>query len=160
MINIIVAAGEDGAIGKNGGLIWHIPADLKHFKKLTTGYPIIMGRNTWESLPKQPLPGRRNIVVTRNTGYMAEGAEVSPTPEEALKLCGEEDSFIIGGEQIYRAMLPFADKLYLTEIKGECQDADSYFVFDKGDWEATETGEWEQTDEGVEYRFMTLIRRE
>ena len=101
MIHIIVAVGNQGEIGYQNQLLCHLPADLKHFKELTTGHTILMGRKTWDSLPKKPLPNRRNIVISRNKELQLEGAEVFTSPEEALKNIGiGEDVFIIGGEQI------------------------------------------------------------
>ncbi len=162
-VNIIVAAGKDGAIGKAGNLIWRIPADLRRFKALTMGHPIIMGRKTWESLPKRPLPGRRNIVVTRNAAFEAPGAEVVTSPAEALELCYGKDSippFVIGGEEIYKAFMPLATRVYLTEIDGECPDADAHLPFplNPDEWKAEEIGESEVTPEGVRYRYVTYGR--
>lgn len=171
-VNIIVAAGKDGAIGKAGNLIWRIPADLRHFKALTMGHPIIMGRKTWESLPKRPLPGRRNIVVTRNAAFEAPGAEVVTSPAEALELCygnhcGEASlgteclvPFVIGGEEIYKAFMPLATRIYLTEIDGECPEADAHLPFplNPDEWKAEEIGESEVTPEGVRYRYVTYGR--
>lgn len=155
MINLIVATGSDGSIGKNGDLIWHIKDDLRRFKTLTMGHPVIMGRKTWESLPKRPLPGRRNIVLTRSQDYQAgEGAETFSSIDRALEECKNENPFIIGGEQIYETMLPRADRIYLTEIKGECPEADAWFHINRDEWEAIETGEWQLTPDGTEYRFM------
>ena len=114
-MNIIVAAGADGAIGLNEDLIWRIPADLRRFKTLTMGHPVIMGRRTWESLPKRPLPGRRNIVLSRDAAFHAEGAETAHSPEEALALtAGSDIPFVIGGESIYKAFLPMAERIMLT----------------------------------------------
>lgn len=113
-VNMIVAAGKDGAIGKNGDLIWHISSDLKRFKALTMGHPVIMGRKTWESLPKKPLPGRLNIVVSRNPDFIAEGARVVTTPEDALGVSGDSSPFVMGGEQIYKAFMPYVTKIFLT----------------------------------------------
>ena len=125
-IHLIVAIGEDGAIGKNGDLIWKISDDLKNFKKLTTGHPVIMGRKTWESLPKKPLPQRRNIIVTRNKDYMAEGAEVVHSVEEAMKLTADEEPFVIGGAEIYNAFIPYVTHFHLTKVFDSCTDADTF----------------------------------
>lgn len=181
-LNIIVAAGRDGAIGRGGNLIWRIPADLKRFKALTMGHPVIMGRKTWESLPKRPLPGRRNIVVTRNVAYDAPGAELATSPEEALLLCQGERSagegireaekdvasvetgsapFVIGGEEIYKAFLPVATRIYLTEVEEDCQDADARLPFplDPEVWITEERGDAAVTPDGVAYRYVTYGRR-
>lgn len=156
-VNMIVAAGKDGAIGKNGDLIWHISSDLKRFKSLTMGHPVIMGRKTWESLPKKPLPGRLNIVVSRNPEFIAEGARVVASPEDALTLAGQSEPFIMGGEQIYRAFMPYVTKIYLTEIDAECKDADARLPFppESAKWNVEESGDAEKTAEGLVYRYVT-----
>ena len=158
-VKIIVAIGEDGAIGRNGELIWKIPADLKRFKTLTTGHPVIMGRKTWDSLPKKPLPGRRNIVITRSKDFNPDGAFVVNSPQEALRVTEEESPFIIGGAEIYKLMLPYATELFLTEVAEKCEDADSYFHIDlsKG-WYKIEESDIEKTPEGLNYRYVTYKR--
>lgn len=160
-VNMIVAAGRDGAIGRGGDLIWHIREDLRRFKSLTMGHPVIMGRKTWESLPKRPLPGRRNIVVSRNVEFAAEGAEVMTSPEEALAKCQGESPFIMGGAQIYEAFIPHVTRIHLTEIDDTCQDADAHILFPlpENEWEATETTESAVTPDGVSYRYVTYRRR-
>ncbi len=170
-MNIIVATGADGAIGLKGNLIWRIPADLRRFKTLTMGHPVIMGRLTWESLPKRPLPGRRNIVVTRDASYQVEGAEVVHSPEEAVALVAADASdgkgisegmpFVIGGESIYKAFLPMAERIYLTEIEASCPEADARFPFplDPATWELEEASATETTPEGITYRYATYRRR-
>ena len=116
-IALVVAVSRNGIIGRDGGLPWRLPSDLKRFKALTMGKPVVMGRKTWEGLPIKPLPGRRNIVVTRQAGFSWDGAEAALTLEAALQLAGEcEEIAVIGGGEIYRAALPFADRLYLTEV--------------------------------------------
>jgi dihydrofolate reductase len=127
MISIIVAIAENMAIGKNNDLLWHIPADLKRFKLITSGHPVIMGKRTWESLPRRPLPNRRNIVITDQAGEMIEGAEMAYSIEEAIALCKPEDeNFIIGGASVYRQFLPHADRLYLTFVH-KAFEADVFF---------------------------------
>ena len=160
-VNIIVASGRDGAIGRSGDLIWRIPADLRRFKALTTGHPVIMGRKTWESLPKRPLPGRRNIVVTHDGRYEAPGAETASSPEAALALAGDEEIFVMGGATLYDAFMSLATRIYLTEIEGACPDADARMAFppDPEVWEKTEEGDPEITSEGVEYRYVTYHRK-
>jgi dihydrofolate reductase len=117
MISLIYAQSRNGIIGRDGGLPWHISSDLKRFKELTTGKPVIMGRKTWDSLPRKPLPGRMNIVVTRQNGFSDEGAVVANTVGEALKVAGDVPEIcVIGGAEIYRQFLPLAQRIYLTEI--------------------------------------------
>ncbi|MFT6761307.1 MAG: dihydrofolate reductase, partial [Psychroserpens sp.] len=117
MISMIVAADENNTIGKDNDLIWHLPDDLKFFKRMTSGHTIIMGRRTFESVGK-PLPKRINIIITRDTSYTQEGCVVVHSLEDALKEASktDENPFIVGGEQIYRLGLPIADLVYLTRI--------------------------------------------
>ncbi len=115
-ISLIAAVARNAVIGRDNALIWHIPADLAHFKKITHGHPIVMGRNTWESIGR-PLPGRRNIVITRQQRYAAAGAETAASLAQALELCAEApEVFVIGGAQVYAEALPLAHRLWLTEI--------------------------------------------
>lgn len=133
-ISIIAAVGKNLELGKGNDLIWHFREDMKFFKKMTTSNTVIMGRKTFESLPKA-LPNRRNIVISSNDSYDAPGCEVVTSVEDALKLAGEDNIFIIGGGRIYEQLLPLADNLYLTEIDAECNDADTYFpAFNKADY--------------------------
>lgn len=116
LVSLVVAVSRNGVIGRDGGLPWHISSDLKRFKEITMG-KVIMGRKTWESLPRKPLPGRRNIVITRQPDFAAEGAEVVANAEAAMKLCaGSEEVAVIGGGEIYRLFWPLANRLYLTEV--------------------------------------------
>jgi dihydrofolate reductase len=127
MISFVVAVSKNGVIGREGGLPWHISSDLKRFKEITMGKPVVMGRKTWESLPRRPLPGRRNIVITRSKDFVADGAEVAATPEEALRLSGDvPEVAVIGGGEIYRLFWPLVDRLYLTEVDLEVS-GDTYF---------------------------------
>ena len=129
MLSLIAAVARNRAIGKNNQLLWHLPEDMKHFRETTRGKPVVMGRKTWESLPEKfrPLPGRQNIVVSRDPAYKAHGADLAGSLEGALALAGgAEEVFVIGGEQLYRAALPFADRLYLTEVELE-PEADAFF---------------------------------
>ncbi len=135
-ISMIAAVGKNLELGKNNDLIWHFKEDMKFFKETTMGHPVIMGRKTFESLPKA-LPGRKNIVISTNPEYKADGAEVVASVEEAIKLAEAEntEAFVIGGGRIYTEFLPYADNLYLTEINAECPDADTYFPeFNKSDY--------------------------
>ena len=155
-LNLIVAIGKKGEIGKDGDLIWKIGADLKRFKALTLGHPVIMGRKTWESLPKKPLPGRRNIILSRRSDFKPEGAEVISSVDEALKLTQGESPFVIGGAQVYEAFLPYVTRLYLTEVDDTCADADSFLNLNlNAGWEITEESETQTTPEGISYRYVT-----
>ena len=127
MISIIVAIAENLALGKNTDLLWHIPADLKRFKQITSGHPVIMGKRTWESLPRRPLPNRRNIVITDIPGEQIEGCEAVYSIGEAIAKCNaDEENFIIGGASVYRQFLPHANRLYLTFVK-KSFEADVFF---------------------------------
>lgn len=128
MISIIAAISENRTIGKNNRLPWHIPEDLKRFKSLTLGHPIIMGRTTFESIRK-PLPGRTNIIVTRNKEFKAEGCVICNSLNEAINVAkrnNQGEIFIIGGGQIYEQAIEFADKIYLTIVKGS-YEGDAFF---------------------------------
>ena len=131
MTRLVLIAGvaRNGAIGKDDALPWRLPEDLKHFKQHTLGWPVIMGRRTWESLPPafRPLPGRRNLVVTRQADWRAEGAEPAHSLDAALQRVGDsERAFVIGGAQLYAEALPRADELLLTEIDADFE-ADAFF---------------------------------
>lgn len=158
---MIVAIGLDGSIGRKGNLIWKIPEDLKHFKAITTGHPVIMGRKTWESLPKRPLPNRRNIVLTRRQDYDAPGAETVYSVKDALEATKDLEPFIIGGEEIYKAFMPFVNEIFLTRIETSCDDADAFLELDlKDSWEKVEESESFRAPEGVTYRYERYIRKE
>lgn len=133
-VSMIAAVGKNLELGKNNDLIWHFKEDMKFFKDTTMGHTVVMGRKTFESLPKA-LPGRKNIVISSNAEYQAQGATVVTSVEEALQIADNEEIFVIGGGKIYAEFLPYADKLYLTEIDAECADADIYFPqFNKSDY--------------------------
>ena len=126
-VSIIVAIAENNAIGNNNELLCHLPEDLKYFKKITSGQTVIMGKKTWFSLPKRPLPNRRNIVLTDIPDEIIPGSETVRSIEEALDICdADKENFIIGGGTVYRQFLPFAQKLYITHIYHEFE-ADTYF---------------------------------
>ena len=128
MISIIVAIAENYAIGKKGDLLCHLPADLKHFKEITSGSTVLMGERTFFSLPKHPLPNRRNIVLTDVAGKTFDGAEAVYSLDELVaKISPEEEAFVIGGGMVYRQMMPSADKLYITHIHHSWEDADTFF---------------------------------
>ena len=125
---MVVAVSRNGVIGREGALPWHISSDLKRFKEITMGKPVVMGRKTWESLPKRPLPGRRNIVLTRTPGYRAEGAEVAVSAAQAQALCRDaEEVAVIGGGEIYRLFWPLAQRLYVTEVDAVVDGGDTHF---------------------------------
>jgi len=128
MISIIVAVGKNRAIGQNNQLLWHIPEDLRHFREKTMGKPVIMGDKTFLSIGK-PLPGRRNIVVTLDPDFMAEGVEISNSLDDVLEAAKKspEEHFVIGGGQIYALSLPHAQKLYVTEVDDSPTSADTFF---------------------------------
>jgi len=132
-VSLVLAIGENNAIGQGKALPWYLPADLKRFRALTWGHPILMGRKTHESIGRV-LPGRRNLVITRNADYHASGAEVAHSLDEALALCaGEPEVFVIGGAELYRQALPLADRAYLTRVAA-APAADTYL--DAIDWSA------------------------
>jgi dihydrofolate reductase len=131
MISIIAAVGKNNELGKGNTLLWHMPADMKYFRDITRGHTVIMGRKTFESL-KGPLPNRKNIIITRNKTHIRHGVYVSHSLEEALTsartpLAEVEETFIIGGAEIYKQALPLADKLYITHIDAEDKEADTFF---------------------------------
>jgi dihydrofolate reductase len=162
-ISMIAALGaRNRALGKDGDLLWHIPEDLKRFRELTCGHPVVMGRKTWESLPESvhPLPGRVNFVVTRQSGYEAKGATVVAGLETAIEAAkfapGGEEVFVIGGGEIYAAALPHANRLYLTLIDDE-KEGDSFFPeYEKEFTKETfrEDREWN----GIKYSWVNLER--
>lgn len=134
---IVVAVAHQGAIGRGNTLLWHLPADLKRFKALTTGHTILMGRKTFDSLPKGALPQRRNVVISRQTASLP-GAEVYPSIEQALEILQplDEEVYIIGGGEIYRQLLPRVDKIYLTRVDATFPDADVFFPeLNEAEWE-------------------------
>jgi len=159
-IQAIVAVAADWAIGRGGGLLCHLPADLKHFKQVTMGHAIVMGRKTFQSFPHGALPGRQNIVLTRDSGWHAEGVTVAHSLEQALQAATTNDVFIIGGEQIYRQALPIVTTIHLTHIHARWDDADAYFPqLDPHEWRVTDI-ERHTADErnAHDYDFITLKR--
>ena len=134
MISLIVAASRNGVIGANNRLPWHLPADLKRFKQLTMGHPILMGRKTFESIGT-PLPGRTNLVITRQKDYQCCGATAAHSIEEALLICeNEKEIFVIGGAEIFRQALSFADRIYLTRIEKDFEGDTLLFEIDPKAW--------------------------
>lgn len=157
---MIVATDPNKGIGKGNDMPWHISSDLKRFKELTTGHSIVMGRKTWESLPKRPLPNRLNVVLTRNLGFKAEGAEVIHSIDELEKLNLKGEIFIIGGAEVYKLFYPQVSNLYLTRVK-ETFDCDTYLDFlEMEDWETINKSKI-LTDEksGALFQFIDLKRK-
>jgi dihydrofolate reductase len=150
-IVLVVARAENGVIGRDGTLPWHLPEDLKRFKALTMGGPMVMGRKTFESLPKL-LPGRRHIVITRDANWSAEDAEVAHDPEEALALAGEGRLSVIGGAEIFRMFGDRAGRVELTEVHGD-PDGDTFLPAFGPEWQET----FREDRDG--YSFVTLERR-
>lgn len=155
-LHLIYARAANGAIGKDGVMPWHLPEDLAHFKRTTLGSPVIMGRKTWESIPARfrPLPGRTNVVVTRQPGWQAEDARVAHSLPEALALCGEvTDAWIIGGAEIYREALPLASTAVVTEIDAS-YDGDAFAPQFGPEWKETQR-ERHVSSTGLNFSFVT-----
>lgn len=160
-IHAIVAVATDWAIGRQGGLLCHLPADLRHFKELTMGHSIVMGRKTFDSFPRRPLPGRQNIVITGNASWQYPGVTVAHSLDEAIAATQTDTVFIIGGAQVYEQALPLVDVLHLTVIHARWASADTFFP-------ALDMREWQEVDRehhasdhrnAYEYDFITLHRR-
>ena len=169
MLSLIVATAQNNAIGRNNELLWHISEDLKYFKSTTTGHPVIMGRKTYESIGR-PLPGRRNIVITRGTieapqikNPQTTSFEVSNNLNEVISLAknSENEFFVMGGGELYNQTFSCADRLYLTKIYAEVSDADTFFpVVDEAEWKVVKESE-RLTDEenGIEFQFIVYEKR-
>jgi dihydrofolate reductase len=157
-ISLIAAVARNGVIGAGNALPWRLPEDLRRFKALTLGHPVIMGRKTYESIGR-PLPGRRNIVVTRNAGFSADGCETAASIEAAIDACAgtTDEIFIIGGAQIYAAALPRAERLHLTEVRADFAGDAHFPAFDRGHWRET-WRERHRTEAGLEFDFATYER--
>lgn len=158
LIQIVVAYSRNRVIGRDNALPWRLPGDLAHFKRVTMGCPIIMGRKTWESLGR-PLPGRLNVVISRNADYSAEGATVCTSMEDALRACAEAPrACIIGGEQLFRIALPVTDEIIATEIDADIE-GDTFFPdIDAGAWDEVERLP-QPEENGLRYDFVALRRR-
>ena len=152
MITMIAAAGENNELGKDNDLVWHLPDDFKRFKQLTTGHHIIMGRKTFESFPKL-LPNRIHVIISRNPEYVAEGTHVVPTMDAALEIASQDDQpFIIGGGEIYRLGMDYADKIELTRVHGSFE-ADTFFPeIPTENWKLVES-EYHDKDERHNFAF-------
>ena len=157
-ITLVAAMARNGAIGLDGAMPWHLPRELKHFKSVTMGHPIVMGRKTWESVGR-PLPGRQNIVVTRNPDYRAEGCDVVASLQAAVRVAKGEEVMVIGGGELYRQAMPHADRMVLTRV--DCEPAaDTWFPeWDPADWTEISARE-EDPDEANPhaYRVIDLVR--
>ena len=157
-INLIFARARNGVIGKDNQLPWHLPEDLAHFKRTTLGQPVIMGRKTWDSLPPKfrPLPGRTNIVVTRQADWQAPGATVAHSLAQAHSLCDpQQDVWVIGGAEIYAQALPYARKAVITEIDLTVEGGDAFAPQFGASWQETRREE-HVSSQGLHFRFITL----
>jgi dihydrofolate reductase len=161
VISLIAAVARNGVIGVDNQLPWHIPEDLAYFKKTTLGAPIVSGRKNYESIGR-PLPGRTNIILTRDSEYVAPGCVVVATPEQAIAAAGEApEIFIIGGGEIYRLFFEMADRLYLTEIEQDVEGEITFPEVSLQEWQkvdAHDSGRVHKTQEGVPYRFCLYVR--
>lgn len=157
-IAMIAAMANNRVIGKDNQMPWHLPEDLRHFKAVTLGKPVVMGRKTFESIGR-PLPGRHNIVISRQKDIFIEGVSCATSFEKAVELAGEcEELVVIGGGQLYQALLPRADILYLTEISLEIEGDTHFPLWDDGSWQMQES-ESHTNDKGLQYRFITLVKK-
>lgn len=152
IVSLVVAVAENGVIGRAGGLPWHLPKDLQHFKKLTVDHTVIMGRKTFDEI-KQPLANRRNVVISRDASFQPRGVTVVPSLKEALALGATEDEvFVIGGGEIFRLALPRADRLYLTQVHAKVEGDTCFPAFDLATW-ALEDEEYHPADLKHAYPF-------
>ena len=160
-INIIFARARNGVIGKDGQMPWHLPEDLAHFKQQTGGAPVLMGRKTWDSLPPRfrPLPGRRNIVITRQADWHAQGAERAASLSDAIVLCaGAADIWVIGGGEIYAQAVPLAQRAVVTEIDRDFE-GDTYAPQLGADWRETARSAHTAAKDGLPFSFVTYERK-
>ena len=161
LLSMIVAMDKNRVIGADNDMPWHLPDDLKHFKAMTLGKPVVMGRKTFESIGSKPLPGRRNLVISRNPAYSAAGAEVFSSVEDALaQLSDSQEVVIMGGGQLYQQMLPVADKLYLTFVDTQVKGDTLFPEWQPDEWQEV-AREWHPADERHPYafEFVTLVRK-
>jgi len=157
-LGLVWAQSTSGVIGRDGGIPWQVPEDMAHFKQLTTGCTVVMGRRTWESLPARfrPLPGRRNVVLTRQSGYHAEGAEVVAALDDALT---DDETWVIGGAEIYRLALPAATRCEVTEIEIDLDPrGDDALAPALGELWVGSSGDWNISGAGLRYRFHHYLR--
>lgn len=158
---IIAAVSDNGVIGNNGKVPWHISEDMKRFKELTLGHPVVMGRGTYDSLPKRfrPLSDRRNIVLSSSLPQNQEEIYVARDTTDVLRLSGGQETFIIGGESVYRKFLPLVERMELTRIH-RVFDGDTYFpVFDLSGWLKSVEGPFTSENDGISYSFETFLRK-
>ncbi|MFJ4652807.1 dihydrofolate reductase [Nocardia sp. NPDC088792] len=157
-VGLIWAQTPDGIIGRDNTIPWRVPEDMVHFKDVTWGYPVVMGRRTWDSLPPRfrPLAGRRNIVVTRQADWSADGAERAGSLEEALELSGDGTVWVAGGGEIYRAAMTFATELMVTEVDADI-DGDCHAPAIGPEWRA-DGDPWRESAKGIRYRFLRYRR--
>lgn len=159
-ISIVAAVSENGVIGRDGGLPWRLPADTKFFKELTTGHTVIMGRKTWDEIAR-PLRHRRNIVITRNPTWSAEGAERAGSLAAALELAGgEAQIFVIGGAEIYRQTLPIADRMYLTQVHAVVEGDTHFPEWNAADWRMDSEQRYEVDERNAHpFTIRAYVRR-
>lgn len=158
-VSLVVAYARNRVIGRDGGLPWHLPSDMRHFRELTTGGTVVMGRKTYASIPEKfrPLPERRNMVLSRDEGYRAPGAEVFPSLVAAMDACGC-DCFVIGGGATYAETLPLAERVYATEVAEEVEGDTFFPVLDDDVWACVSSGE-PVAENGHEFRIRVYERR-
>ena len=167
-VSFVVAIADNGVIGRDNGLPWRLSGDMAFFKRVTMGKPVIMGRKTWESLPKKPLPGRPNIVVTRDPAYRAEGAEVVTSAEDALKHgialaaeLGTDEVMVIGGAQLYAETFDHATRLYITEVHIAPDGDVSFPAFDASQWREVSRERHEASEkDSAAYSFVLYEKRD
>ena len=157
-IVLVLARADNGVIGKDGDLPWRLPADLRHFKAITAGHPMLMGRKTFDSLPGL-LPGRRHIVLTRDRAWRAEGAEVAHDVDAAIALAKSSTLMVIGGAEIYRLVLPIADRIELTEVHLDAEGGASIAYPDAAEWREIARADHPASDGRPGYSFVTFARR-
>lgn len=158
-VTLIWAQAHGGVIGHDGAIPWHVPEDMAFFRKATMGKPVVMGRLTWDSLPERfrPLPGRRNVVVTRNPDWAADGAVTASSVDEALKAAGDGEVVVMGGGQIYAQAMDRATQLFVTEVDLDV-DGDAVAPAIGPEWMPAVTGEWATSTSGTRFRWIRYIR--
>lgn len=159
-VSLVVAASRNRVIGRGGALPWHLPGDLRHFKALTMGKPILMGRKTWDALPRRPLPGRDNFVLSRGAEAGSRGGATwfrdLAAALEACRMAGAAEACVIGGEQVFREALPLADRIHFTLVDAEIEGDAFMPPFGDG-WREANAGPW-QTENGIAYRCIDFVR--